>query len=359
MSKKVLNLSDPFGSKGLPSQIGGSTTHEGDRAKDAASNAFSAQGSAQIAGVANPQATAKEPVASATDSAAQTSTPEHPPVRVHDPNKVVPLHESEMKVWTGNPRHIIDEAALDMLIGTLKEDGQHTPIDVILNPDETDPVRYLIIAGQRRWLATRRAGLNDGILYARVRTDLKTQDELMAAALATQAATEGLTDLDFAISYAHAMKEAGGVRIFARYMNASPGEISKMTQIGNLPEPIMNLMKATPKKFTTLFAYEVVQIHKELGVDEALRFARDIAAKNPSHRVVVQWRDSLLSKEPNEAGGGRGKRRAWDRRNFDKFEGFLKTRESTGEVTLNLRNVDTDRMDRIKKAVDEILQETT
>jgi len=53
------------------------------------------------------------------------------------------------------PRKTFDEAALDELVNSIRVHGIITPIIVVKKDDD----RYMIIAGERRWRASRRAGL--------------------------------------------------------------------------------------------------------------------------------------------------------------------------------------------------------
>jgi ParB family chromosome partitioning protein len=57
----------------------------------------------------------------------------------------------------GNPRRYFDDEALDDLAKSLREQDFIHAITVIDDPDHPD--RWLIIAGERRWLAAQRAGL--------------------------------------------------------------------------------------------------------------------------------------------------------------------------------------------------------
>ena len=56
------------------------------------------------------------------------------------------------------PRTIFDEDKLDELSMSIKENGIIQPIAV--RPNKYDPGKFEIIAGERRWLAAQKAGLN-------------------------------------------------------------------------------------------------------------------------------------------------------------------------------------------------------
>ena len=57
------------------------------------------------------------------------------------------------------PRKIFDEENLNELANSIKERGVIQPI--IVRTSKTESSKYEIIAGERRWLAARKAGLHD------------------------------------------------------------------------------------------------------------------------------------------------------------------------------------------------------
>ncbi len=57
------------------------------------------------------------------------------------------------------PRKIFDEANLDDLTNSIKENGMIQPI--IVRKSKYDKSKFEIIAGERRWLAAQRAGLHN------------------------------------------------------------------------------------------------------------------------------------------------------------------------------------------------------
>ena len=57
------------------------------------------------------------------------------------------------------PRTIFDEEKLNELSSSIKENGVIQPIAV--RPNKYEPEKYEIVAGERRWLAAQKAGLNE------------------------------------------------------------------------------------------------------------------------------------------------------------------------------------------------------
>ena len=57
------------------------------------------------------------------------------------------------------PRIIFDEEKLNELSSSIKENGIIQPIAV--RPNKYEPGKFKIVAGERRWIAAQKAGLND------------------------------------------------------------------------------------------------------------------------------------------------------------------------------------------------------
>lgn len=268
--------------------------------------------------------------------------------------EIVRLNVSQLRVWKGNPRHVIDAELLDQLIDDIRENGQHHPVDVIPDPDTEG--HYLIIGGQRRWLAISTGNINEGRILARIRTDLVSEDQILSAALTPQLHTSPLKDIDLAISLA---QNESGVRAISRATGRNAGELSKLKQIGDLPESIISIFKAAADKFSRSFGYEVVLVNNKCGLDVALEFAREIKARDLSIKKTVTRREELTS--DNEGGAPTdkkpAKRHAWSALQYPKYQGALKMRESTGEVALSLKGLDPDQIKAVKNVVEEILKE--
>lgn len=248
-------------------------------------------------------------------------------------NEPVLLKAEDLGVWEGNPRHVIDPARLQELAQSLKEHGQQEPIDVVR--DVENPGRYLILGGQRRWMAVTQFGLLEGMLLARVRKGNPSKEEMLAAAVETQANTEPLRDLDYAISLARS-KDNIGVRALSRAIGKSPGEVSKLRQVGLLSSDLLSYMKGHADKFSSLFAYEVVLACQRMGEDRALEFAKTVMDKGLSHKASVSLRETMDGqREPV-------RRSSWSIMRIQrggKPAGTMRVREDTGEVTLKVKGL--------------------
>ena len=91
------------------------------------------------------------------------------------------------------PRREFSEEALDELAQSIRQQGVITPITVRLMPDN----RYQLIAGERRFRASQRAGLTEIPAYIRTATD----GQMMEMALVENIQRENLNAMEIAFSY--------------------------------------------------------------------------------------------------------------------------------------------------------------
>ena len=73
--------------------------------------------------------------------------------------EVTKLPISDINRSKYQPRIIFDEEKLTELSSSIKQNGIIQPIAV--RPDRYNPGKFEIVAGERRWLAAQKAGLND------------------------------------------------------------------------------------------------------------------------------------------------------------------------------------------------------
>jgi len=100
------------------------------------------------------------------------------------------------------PRHRFDDRALDELAASMREHGVLQPLLVSEDPDGG----YVLIAGERRWRAAKRAGLGQVPAVIRERTDEALELEL---ALVENLQRRDLTPLEEARAYEQLRTERG------------------------------------------------------------------------------------------------------------------------------------------------------
>ena len=97
------------------------------------------------------------------------------------------------------PRKEFDEETLEELAQSIRQQGVITPITVRRMPDGT----YQLIAGERRWRASQRAGLKEIPAYVRAATD----NQMMEMALVENIQRENLNAMEVALAYRSLIEE--------------------------------------------------------------------------------------------------------------------------------------------------------
>jgi ParB family transcriptional regulator, chromosome partitioning protein len=103
----------------------------------------------------------------------------------------------------GQPRQHFDEAALDELAASLRDRGLLEPIVVRRAPGDADS--FEIIAGERRWRAAQRAGLNEVLVVVK---DV-SPSEAFELALVENVQREDLNPVEFAEALDRLLREHG------------------------------------------------------------------------------------------------------------------------------------------------------
>lgn len=100
---------------------------------------------------------------------------------------------SDIETNPFQPRKEFDQAALEELAQSIREQGVITPITVRRMPDG----KYQLIAGERRFRASQLAGLKELPAYIRIATD----GQMMEMALVENIQRENLNAMEIALSY--------------------------------------------------------------------------------------------------------------------------------------------------------------
>ncbi len=99
------------------------------------------------------------------------------------------------------PRREFDSDSLADLAASIREIGIVQPITL----RQTEPGRYQIIAGERRWRASQMAGLSTIPAYIRTIND----ENVMEMALVENIQREDLNAIEIALAYAHLLEQEG------------------------------------------------------------------------------------------------------------------------------------------------------
>jgi len=134
------------------------------------------------------------------------------------------------------PRREFDKAALEQLADSIREAGVLSPILVV-----EDGMRYRIVAGERRYRASRLAGLDTVPCIVRS----MTTEQQMEAALIENLQREDLNPIEEAMAIRSLMQECGYTQEqAAKKLGKSRPVIANALRLLGLPEKIMDMVIA-------------------------------------------------------------------------------------------------------------------
>ena len=136
------------------------------------------------------------------------------------------------------PRGPIDVVALAELTDSIRTRGVLQPLLVRVHP--TEPGRYQIIAGERRWRAAAAAGLHEVPALVRPLSDL----EAMAAALVENLQREDLNPIEEAQGYARLVDEFRMTQdTLAQAIGKSRAHVGNTLRLLNLPDNVQAMVR--------------------------------------------------------------------------------------------------------------------
>ncbi|WP_423241254.1 ParB/RepB/Spo0J family partition protein [Provencibacterium massiliense] len=146
----------------------------------------------------------------------------------------LPINEIEPN--RDQPRKQFDEESLAELADSIREHGVLQPLLVRPLPSG----RYQLIAGERRWRASRMAGLSEVPVVVREMTDL----EAMELALIENLQREDLNPIEEALGYRQLMESYGMTQEkVASSVGKSRPAVANALRLLNLPDPVLDLVR--------------------------------------------------------------------------------------------------------------------
>ena len=174
------------------------------------------------------------------------------------------------------PRKNFDEDILEDLTNSIKERGVIQPI--IVRKSGTDNSKFEIIAGERRWLAARKAGLHDIPVVVTDADDLKS----LEFAIVENVQRHDLNPLEEAQGYKRLIDEFSyDQEKVSKFIGKSRSYITNSLRILTLPSDILQFIKE--KKISTGHAKILV------GLDNASFIANKIIEKKLSVRQAENF----------------------------------------------------------------------
>lgn len=259
---------------------------------------------------------------------------------------VVLLKVSQCRKWVFNPRHAVQEERIPELAKLIRDLGQLDPIIVSLAEDGM----YDILCGQRRWMAIRDFNLSDGLIKAKVVPADMPFEMRMQLAVESQAHTDPLRDIDYALTVIELDREGRNPEIV---LGKAKGTISKLRQMGKLPDKVLEKIKERPDKVSMAYGHELARVFEAKGELAAFDLVISIIESDFTVAEAVQRSRQIIGEAAKQT------RRSWTTWKVPASAGMLKMRENTGEVTLNLRGVSPEGMRRIQEFAAQIVQDPT
>ena len=186
-------------------------------------------------------------------------------------NKTNKLSLSDIVPNKFQPRKDFDNENLDDLTNSIKERGVIQPI--IVRKSNSNISKFEIIAGERRWLAARKAGLHEIPVVVTEADDLKS----LEFAIVENVQRHDLNPLEEALGYKRLIDEFSYDQAkVSRFIGKSRSYITNTLRLLNLPSEVLKYIE--DKKITAGHAKILV------GSENAIFLANKIIEKNLSVR---------------------------------------------------------------------------
>jgi ParB/RepB/Spo0J family partition protein len=216
--------------------------------------------------------------------------------------RIVPVDHIEPN--PEQPRLVFEQAALDELAASIREHGVLQPI--LVRP--LGPNTYQIVAGERRWRASRQAGL---VTIPALIEDID-DDTALEIAIIENLQREDLTPLDEAAMYDRMVHEHGySIRKLADKLGKDKGYLENRLRLADAPPEIRELVSL--RKDSLSHAYELMKVEDP---KKRRRLAEQVAR---GELTLIKLRDKIEGRRP--------------RPTLQFEDGIADTRETVGDET--------------------------
>ena len=200
--------------------------------------------------------------------------------------RVIPVDRIESNPQ--QPRMVFDHEALQELAASIREHGVLQPI--LVRPLGEN--RYQLVAGERRWRASREAGLQSVPALVEEIDD----DTSLEIAMIENLQREDLSPLEEATMYDRMIREHGySIRKLADKLGKDKGYLENRLRLADAPEEIRELVSL--RKDTLSHAYELLKVPDE-------RKRRRLAARVASGELsLVKLREKIEGRSPRTRAG--------------------------------------------------------
>ena len=171
------------------------------------------------------------------------------------------------------PRETFNELKLEELTNSIKKNGIIQPIAV--RPNKSEAGKYEIVAGERRWLAAQKAGLNDIPVTVLDLSDV----ESLEVAIVENIQRDDLNPIEEARGYKRLSQEFNyDHEHISKLMSKSRSHVSNTLRLLTLPKDIISMLEEG--------SLTSGQARPLIGLINASSIAEEIVAKNYSARKV-------------------------------------------------------------------------
>ncbi len=241
---------------------------------------------------------------------------------------------SDIEPRKDQPRKSFDEENIQILADSIATHGVLQPIIVRENP--VYPSTYEIIAGERRWRASKLAGL------AEIPAIVIDGDDLKVAqiALVENVQREDLNPIEEAFAYQALIERFGLTQEqLSKEVGRSRPAIANMIRLLNLPDEVLELLR--DGKISEGHARTLLSLEND---DQMILLAQKICEKGLSvreteatvKRLLAQKDIALAKEDGNEAAQRRVYMRELERRVMDTLGRRVKINQTTKKKTVEL-----------------------
>ena len=211
-----------------------------------------------------------------------------------DSEKKIETNKLAIKDITRNtfqPRKNFNKESLEELTNSIKEQGIIQPI--VVRPDKSDEKKYEIIAGERRWLASQNAGLNEVPVVILDVDDVKS----LEFAIVENVQRQDLNPIEEARGYQKLIDDFNyNQEKLSKFIGKSRSYIANSLRLLGLPSEVLNMVE--------LGDLTAGHARSLIGLNNSLELAKKIIQKKLSVRqsevLVRQFRGKkfkLVSKK--------------------------------------------------------------
>ena len=246
-----------------------------------------------------------------------------------DRNQLNKVSISDLSRNPYQPREFFNETKLEELANSIKKNGVIQPIAV--RPKKSEPGKYEIIAGERRWLAAQKAGLHEIPVSILDLTDV----ESLEVAIVENVQRDDLNPIEEARGYKRLFQEfKHDHESISKLMSKSRSHISNTLRLLTLPKDIISMLEEG-----TLTSGQARPL---IGLSNASSIAEEIVSRNYSARKIeylVKSKKNLKSKDKSyDANIIKAQERIEKKLGLKVYISYKKN--NSGKITIEYKNLE-------------------